>query len=290
MVIFAAYLCIFIIMSTSKKPNVFKYMDYRQYLVDHYNFSKDRSSHFSYQYIAQKVGVDTSNLAKVYQKQRHLPQKSIEQFQSVLALNEREFDYFKVLVGLAKSKNEIKAQELFNKLLHLQESQPRLIDVNEYHFYSQWYYTAIYGLLDCVSFRGNYKDLAEMLTPVISVRQAKEAISLLLKLGLICIKENGEYRPTEKVLSTGEEWKSLAVKNFQKQTIELAQRALDKISKESRDITTLTFSASSEDLKKLRKLNLEYRKKVISLISQADNGSTVYQMNMQLFPMSKEVK
>lgn len=268
------------------KPNIFKYMDYRQYLIDFYFYGKAEFSYFSYQYIAQKVLIDTSNLAKVFQKKRHLPKKSVRGFKVAFQLDDREFEYFEVLVEIAKVKKEDIRQKLFNKLLHIQESQPRFMGMNEYHFYSQWYHTAIYGLLDCFKFSGNYKELAEMLSPAISVREAKESISLLLKLGLIKKNSARRYIPTEKVISTGDQWKSLAIKNFQKKTMELGIRALDKISKEKRDITTLTFSVTADELAKLKELNLEYRKKVISLISRADNGDIVYQLNTQLFPMS----
>lgn len=270
------------------RPALFSYFEYRSYLRDFYEAIRQESPHFSYQYMAQKAEMDASNLAKIIQRKRHLPSKAIAHFREILSLNEEEFHYFETMVAMGKSRKEEQKQQLFNELIHLQSNQPRHMAINDYHFYNNWYTTAIYGLLDCYAFYGNYRELSEQLQPAISVKQAKESIALLKDLKLIAANEDGRYLPTESILSTGEEWRSYAVKNFQNQTIDLAKKALNTMESSERHIATLTFSASDEDMKEVYELSREYRKKVISLISKSDKGSRVYQMNMQLFPMSRE--
>ena len=96
--------------------DIFTYIDYRKYLADFYADAKQKHAFFSYQYMAQKTMMDTSNLAKVLLGKRHLPKKSIAAFKEVCKLDDREFDYFCCMIRWAKARNEKQARELFERL------------------------------------------------------------------------------------------------------------------------------------------------------------------------------
>jgi len=268
---------------------IFSYIDYRKYLADFYAEAKGSSPFFSYQYMALKTSMDTSNLAKVLLGKRHLPEKTIRHFKDLCRMNDAEFDYFVCMVRWAKARNEKKAQELFERLTQMQGTQPHVLDTLQFEYYRHWYHAAIYALLDVMYFTGNFRKLAAHLQPKITVQEAKDSVELLLKLGLVRIDEHKRYQPVQKTLSTGERWHSYAVNRFQKETIDLARRSLDEHDKTERDMSTLTFSASPADLAVLKKLTREYRRSVIELIGNSSGADKVYQLNCQLFPLSARV-
>jgi hypothetical protein len=66
----------------------------------------------------------------------------------------------------------------------------------------------------------------------------------LEKLGLVAKNPDGYYEHTDAMISTGDEWKSLAIQNFQIEAADLAKHAIQNIPKLDRDISTLTLSIS----------------------------------------------
>jgi uncharacterized protein (TIGR02147 family) len=266
--------------------NIFTYIDYRRYLADFYTETKKSSPFFSYQYMAHKTSLDTSNLAKVLLGKRQLPEKSVAGFKDLCKMDDHEFEYFVCMIHWAKARKERQAQQLFERLIQMQGSQPHVLDTLQFEYYRHWYHAAIYALLDVIHFSGNYRRLAALLQPKITVQEAKDSVALLLKLGLVEIDQGNRYIPVRTSLSTGERWQSYAVHQFQKETTELALRSLDEHDKEERDVSTLTFSASPADLAVLKKLTREYRRSVMELIGNSSGADRIYQLNCQLFPLS----
>jgi uncharacterized protein (TIGR02147 family) len=266
--------------------DIFTYIDYRKYLADFYADAKQKHAFFSYQYMAQKTMMDTSNLAKVLLGKRHLPKKSIGAFKDVCKLDDREFDYFCCMIRWAKARNEKQARELFERLINLQGSQPHVLDSLQFEYYRHWYHAAVYALLDIIEFKGNFRTLASLLTPPITVDEVRGSIELLTKLGLVTVNAGGRYVPVQKALSTGERWQSYAVHQFQKETFGLALRSLDEHRKEERDMSTLTFSASRADLAAISRLTQDYRRSIMELIGNSSGADCVYQLNCQIFPLS----
>ncbi len=270
-------------------PMVFDHLDYRRFLSDYYAWKKARRGSFSMQVMALKAGMDTSNLAKVLAGKRHLPAGAIARFREVCGFSEEEQAHFARLVVWQKARDPAKAKSLFEKIAKSQKARPHILDGRKYDYYSRWYYIAVYTLLECMDFRGTpreYRSLATRLNPALSLEEARASIELLIELGLVAVDAEGRHIPVQKSLSTGERWKSYAVERFQAETLDLAKRSLEAIPKEERDISTLTFSATQDELETLNRLTKEYRRSIVELISSGRGGGRVYQMNLQLFPLS----
>lgn len=270
-------------------PQVFEYLDYRKFLADFYAAKKARKGTYSVQVMALKAGMDISNLAKVLAGKRHLPPSAIARFQEVCGFSEDEHSHFSRLVSWQKARQPEKAKALFEQIVAQQRARPHILEGRKYDYYSRWYYIAVYTLLECLDFRGTpkeYRSLASRLNPPLSVDEARASVDLLIQLGLVSVDSEGRHRPVQKSISTGERWQSYAVARFQAETLDLSRRSLDAVPKEDRDISTLTFSASREDIETLKKLTREYRRSIVELISGGRGGDRVWQMNLQLFPLS----
>jgi uncharacterized protein (TIGR02147 family) len=267
--------------------DVFNYYDYREFLKDYFEDQKKNHPFFSYRYVAHKVGVDASNIVKIIQGKRNLSHSGVKKFTEFLKFNSRQAEYFEILIRFNRAKSDKDIKLLFERLLSIKDITPKYVEENKYKFYQKWYYTAVAALLYYYDFKDDYKALAEQLDPPISVKQAKDTINLLEELDFIKKNEDGRYVHNNTIISTGKEWHSIAIQNFQEETLKLAFDALTNIPKKLRDISTLTITVTSEDLEKIKEITREYRKAVLKVVNESEHPECVYQLNMQLFPLTK---
>ena len=95
------------------------YLDYRDFLKDFYQDRKARSAFYSYRVFASQVGIDTSYLAKVIMKKRHIAAKSVAKVARYCGLSGREVEFFEALVNFGKAKTERQSRMYFEKLLSM---------------------------------------------------------------------------------------------------------------------------------------------------------------------------
>ncbi len=267
---------------------MFEYFDYQQFLRDFYEEKKQQNPYISYRYLGNRMRLDPGFLLKVIQGKMHLAERSIPTVCAFFKFSERESRYFEVLVRYNKAKTISDIKLYFEKLMSLRECRARPVEESQYAFYQRWYHSAIHALLSIYEFRGEFKKLASMLSPPISAKEARESIALLKKIGMIKIDENGVYRPTESFVTSGEKWHSAAIRDFQKETINLSAEALELHPKEKRDISTITVALSSKDLPEIRERIRQFRQSILTLDNE-NEADTVFQINIQVFPVTKTI-
>jgi hypothetical protein len=113
------------------EKSVFKYLDYRDFLKDHYESSKKRYEFFSFRYISLKTGLDASFYLKVLQKQLHLSLKSIPAIVRFLGFKKNESEYFNLLVRFNRATQEDEVRLYFEKLTELQSLSENKMDSDD---------------------------------------------------------------------------------------------------------------------------------------------------------------
>lgn len=269
-------------------PHLFEYLDYRTYLRDLFEELKRTKAFFSFRFAEAKLGIDASNLAKVLAGKRPLPRKAVARLAEMAGWSRKETEYFDLLIRFNRARNDKAARDLFAKLQALQEPGGTRLEADQLDFYGHWRHTAVYALLDCVDFRGEgHAELAQRFVPPLSVRDLKDSLALLERLGLIRRLPNGRLAPVPRVLTSGEKWRAMAIQQFQQETLELAGKALTDMPRAQRDISTLTFSLNRRDLAAAREVTREYRKAMMKLAEGSAQADQVFQLNVQFFPLSK---
>lgn len=270
--------------------SIYNYYDYRLFLKDFYQEKKEELPYFSYRYISHKVKMDSSYVIKVMQGQLHISPKKIEAFIALCNLNQRESTYFETLVYFNRAKTDREKKLYFEKLLNYYRSSQKKIEKKQYHFFQKWYYSATWSLLNFYSFNGNYSELAQMHAPAISVKEAKESITLLIDLGLVEKNLDGKYKVTDQNITTGGEWNSFAITQYQKEMIQKAGESLERFPKKIRNISTLTMNVPDDMLNIVEDFTGNFRKSLIQLANSCqdtDKDNRVFQLNIQLFPLSE---
>jgi uncharacterized protein (TIGR02147 family) len=266
---------------------LFSYTDYRKYLRDFVDSRKQSKASLSLRYYAGKMGLDPGNFVKILSNERHLSPKAVEQSIAYLKLSEREAEYFRTLVAFAKAKSQSDIKRHFERLATMKMIVPFSFSLGTAEFYRAWYHSAITGLLSFYDFDGNYETLANRLEPAITAKQAKESVALLKKLGIVGENASGHLRPLHDLITTGDKWQASAIHQYQRETIRLAEHALDGVQKAERDISTVSFAVNKEDFNEICSLSKEFRSSVLRIARDSEKADRLYQMNIQIFPMTK---
>ncbi len=114
--------------------------------------------------------------------------------------------------------------------------------------------------------------------------------SLLDKLGFIQKTASGGFRRKEALLTTGTEAYHGAIHSFQRQTMALAEAAIDGIPKEKRALCTLTLSLSEEAYLQCKERIVQALKDMLESAKEAQKPDRVYQLNIQMFPLTQIVQ
>ncbi len=269
--------------------NIFSFLDYRLYLKTYIENRQLSDKSFSIRKFEKELGMGAFGLlSKILNGKRNISLKLSEIICKVIDLNIQETKYFLDLVKYNQAKKLPDKDYHFKNLLNLTKTPIQIKTKDQYKYYSKWYHIAIRALLDTYNFTSDYHALSRKLVPRIRPDQAKSAIAILKKLGLIEKNEKGYYKPTNKTISTGSDReKSVSINNFQKAVISLAKDSIDRIPKEKRNISTLTFSVDQRTIELMNKKIEVHRKEIVELAGNAENTSVVYQYNLNLFPLSK---
>jgi uncharacterized protein (TIGR02147 family) len=269
---------------------IFNYFDYQKYLGDYYEWRKKENSYFTYRFIASKVGIDHAFIIKVLQGQKHLTVDCAERFSALLKHTAREKEYFELLILFSRAKSDSETKHYFEKLLTYVELSPLKVEGYKFEFYQKWYYTAVREVIGIAGFHGDCKKLARMLNPSITESQARQSVELLLKLGFIQKNKNREYSLVSRFITPSKEVTPVAVREFQKSTMLLAVDALHTVPKNDRHISTVTVSLSRDGVDNLKECMENFRREMMRIANQDNDVSQVFQVNLQFFPISGQLK
>ena len=267
-------------------PDIFTYLEYRDYLRDAYEERRKLQPFFSYRFIGNKVGMDSSYLTRLFQKKIHLGEDLVGRMASVFGLAAESLEYFQSLVAFNKARSEAQARVFHEQLMRLRGVGYRVMQEDEQEYFSNWIHVALRSLLDYMPFDGDYEALGAALSPPVSADEAKQAVFLLERLGLARRTDHG-YEILDTHLHSGDNWVSEAIRTFQKTTMELASRSLDTVPASHRDISTMTMNIDASSLEDLRIMVREFQENVAKLVESAQVSDRVYHMNIQIFPLSR---
>ena len=268
---------------------IYKFLDYRDFLKWYYASMKENNTWFSYRYMARKVEMDASHLVKIIQKKRHIAYSSIEKFIGLCSLRKKGAEYFRALVRFNKAKNKAEEKAAYEQLLSLKDIKQLTLKKDQYEYYSTWYHSAILTLLHIFPFADDYSALGRMLTPSISGREAKKSVELLERLKLVKKIPDGSYTLTNTFLTHDPKQSPLQIRNYQAETIKLASESLYNHPRDIRNISTVTVTLKQEDMDKIDEMIAQFRTSILKFAKNTDGPDSIYQLNVQLFPLSHPV-
>jgi uncharacterized protein (TIGR02147 family) len=273
------------------KPLV-TYSDYRTYLRDAVAHRKAQGLPASNRWFAQKMGINsTSWLTMVVKGKIGLSKRTANKLSEIFRHSIIETRYFETLVFFNQSRTIEDRNRYYQELCAIAKAkEARLVSKDQYDFYTEWYHSAVRSIIGMHGFTDNFKKLAAMVVPPITPAQARKSVALLESLNFISKGNTGNYELVDVAITTGEEVQSLAWANFQKETMHLAQEAMDRFDRSQRYVGTQTVGVSEETFKTIRQLLIDTKNKIAELADSDQKADRVYQVNFQAFPLSEPPK
>lgn len=269
---------------------IFQYDNYRDFLRDYYLKAKAKDKKFSYRYFARILGYTSPIFVKrVIDGSRNITEDGLQRFTKALKFNKEEADFFKHLVLLNQSKTEEEKRGYAQKLLRTRSFR-RLLPLKEaqFNYYAHWYLVPVRELVGLPQFKEDPQWIAEALTPSITPVQAKRAIDELQRLGLIERDATGHLCQTTVDVTSPDEIISTFKADWLVDIIRMGGESIRRISREKRDVSSVTIGVSTGALEDIKELARNFRREVMEVASrERDSSQNVYQLNIQLFPLTK---
>ena len=275
------------------KPNIFEYQDSRSYLNDIFAYLKQTQSAFSYRFFSKQSGIPSAGFIKlVLDGKRNIASDSMIKFSKGLKHTKEESEFFESLVLFTQADKNDQKSRYFEKMVKIQrQKNVRILEADQFEYWSNWYCPALRELIGLEHFKEDPSWIAETMIPRITPAQARRALELLQRLNLVERDEQGRLRAKDGAVSSGAEVVSLAVSSYHKQMIQSAMDAIEEIRGKERDISSVTMTMNDENMQMVKEEIKQFRRRLLALAEdKAHEHNRVYQLNVQLFPLTKKSK
>lgn len=276
-------------MQAQKIPSIFDYTDYRKFLWDYYLHMKKTTSFFSHRYFMRKAEIHSPNFLKnVIDGQKNLTKDSVVKFARAIGFNKRETDYFENVVFFNQSTTYDKKQYFYDRMKLFSQSIVRtIIAEDQTGYFSKWYHCVVRELIVIGNYQDDWDAIAKDVRPRITPSEARESVRLLKSLNLVRKNSNGTYALVSRNITSGDNpVAKMLIRQHHKDSMRNAITAIDAFPPDQRSCTSLVMSITKDTYKEIEEEINEFRNRV-SIIANTSSGSDrVYQVAVQLFPVS----
>ena len=272
------------------------YINVADYLKNLYLSANSEESKYSYRQFSEDLGFSKTNIVHLYvQGKRKISAKAAQKILEKLNLSSKAANYFITLCELQNTKDKSKLEDALSKSIELKD---RLLNTRlekaQLDYYSSYWHPIIRELINLKEFKEDYKWIAKKVYPNIRPKQAQESIELLLELDLIKRDKNNKLSQNTKLVSSGHDVFSLALKKYHAEAINMGVKALLELDASKRFIGGATVRLSSVQFQLLKQKLDKVLDEVLAMEGQADNKpeetQNIVQFNIQAFPATLEQK
>jgi len=267
--------------------NIDEISDYRDLLKNFYVQKKIEFPLYSYNMLAQKLGLETSQVFRILNKVLHLPSRSIPLAKELLGLKGRDAELFEIMVAANKTKSQAKKDKLYKMALDLRDVPLRQINTNELLFLSKWWIPVVRALIQVNGGRGEVARLQKQIKPAVSKEQVEEAIRVLKELGLIIPLASGRFSVAPANFTSAGTPKVTAIRSYQNQLLSLAQDSIVNVDPKNRNISSLMVCVDDNGFEDLKNMTLEFRRQVQKRVEDIQDANRIMQFVFSLFPVAE---
>jgi len=266
------------------------FLEYRDYLSALYHWLKNNLDRYSYVQFASDLGFGKTNVAHlIIQGKRPLSVKAAERIAASIELGALDKEYLVTLVRYQNARSPRQREELFDAIHALKNRLLKSsLDRSQLEYFSEWYHPVIREMTFMTEFDSDPDWIAAKIFPRIRPEQARKSLALLESLNLIRFDGAlNRHVPTAARVSTGDEVASIAVIRYHQQSIALGRDAMTSVSEDRRDISAVTVCVSEAMAQRMKVEVQAFRKKILAMADEVKKGDQVYQLNIQLYPLTK---
>jgi uncharacterized protein (TIGR02147 family) len=256
----------------AKATHQTKYIDFRVWLQGEFYERARKNPRYSLRAFSRLLDMNAASVSQILSGKRKVSTKLISRICDDLAV--------------APDLRQLLLKSMIQHRVAISKEQRAYtqIAMDSFAVMADWYHYAILEL----TFNSDFKIEPAWLAAQLGIRatEAKIAIERLLRLGLL-VEKNGKLRKATAATTNGVgNMTSPALKVLQRQLLSKALEAIDLISQEEKDITSMTMSIDPALLPEARTRIKKFRRELCALLESGER-SRVYNLGIQLFPLQK---
>ncbi|MBF0431440.1 MAG: TIGR02147 family protein [Fibrobacteria bacterium] len=269
------------------KPDIFDYLDFRDYLKDVLDYIRGTQPDFSFQLLVSKYGLKSRSHYIDILKGRTLTKKFVPCYLNICGLSGKGAEYFNKLVVYSQTSNRATQTALFDEIVELSSNLETIkLEKDAYQYFARWTHPVLLSIIDLDRKEKDPAKLASKFKKKVSVWEVKRSLHTLIEMGFISWDNGkGEWCYHNRFLKCTDKTKSLALGHFHEKMLSQGLEAYTK-DFENQEFSTLTLSMSKSTRDGISTMIAEMRKQILAMVKKDRNPQLVLQLNMQTFEHS----
>lgn len=256
-----------------------------------YDSRKAKNAAYSLNAFSRDAGMSQPQLSRILNGSRSFTVKQAQKFSLLLNLDQATEKQLLESTILGSKKVDVKLVEKIAKEKQKRESKKAVeLDIEKYLTISKWYHLPLFTLVTTVDFKNNPTWIAERLG--ITTQEAREAIERLIAVGFLK-REGTKLVPTNEHVTLMTKDSKAAVREHHAQMMTHAKETMmngtDEKSFKLREISGVSIAVDMKNLEAAKAMVIKFEADMAALLTEG-NATEVYQLNVQLFPLSKRGK
>lgn len=247
----------------------------KEILQRYYLKRVEKNPHFSIRSLAKFLGVSHSLLSMILSGKRTISKEMVRTILARLQLTEKQKQLILAENNLVTAKTALAIE--YNKL-----------SLDQFATISEWQHYAILSLLEIPDFKMDFQWIAKRLN--ISPLLAKTSATRLVRLRMIEKDKEGRWKQTQRPIVVENKISTTATKGFQSQLLKKAHESLQNDPIEIRDHSSITFAMNPRNMPMAIEKIREFRRKLCKELEDIGNPEEVYNLCVQLYPVSRRSK
>lgn len=282
-------------------PVLGSYTDYRLFLQDYFEYRRDQTKNdrrpYSYAMFSAAADIRSPNYLKlVIEGKRNLSEEMAKKFAKAINLSKNETEEFVALVRFTQTENPLERNQRLKELSDLRVSQKLKkgeINQDTWEKVPSWVAWVLHALTDQKNVSADFESLYAQLRRKAKPEVVKRCLDKLMASGELCTTENGLLEKGRLLMSGSENVPVDLVRKIQSELIYLGLESLAQDPPQDREFGAMTVALTEEEFEQLKFELRQFRKrwtKDILVKRQESKGDRVFQLNIQLFPVSEGEK
>ena len=284
--------------NTAAGPSLGAFTDYRAYLKEFYEFKRAQTRSdrrpYSYATFAASADIRSPNYLKlIIDGARNLSPEMAKKFAKALGFNKEETEEFCALVEYSQAVEPLERNRRLKVLSDLRvrrQLKSGEINLETWEKVPGWVTWVLYALTDQEGVKFEVDDLYDLMRGKARPEEIRRSLERLLTSGeLVRDAETGSVTKGREIMSGSENVPVALVRKLQAELIYLGLESLFRDQTQDREIGAQTMALTEDEFEVLKFELRQFRKrwaKDVSVARTVSKGSRVFQLNIQLFPVT----
>ncbi len=285
-------------------PTLAPYTDFRQFLKDVYSYRRLTESTgvraYSYSAFSAAADIKSPNYLKlIIEGRRNLSDDMIAKFGRALRLQKSEVEEFRALVHYGQATEPIERNQYLKELADIRARRAFAtgeMSQQAWEKIPSWMGWVLYAMADQQGVQFDPDELYRVMRAKTSPEDVRNEMKRLMLNGDLkqTVSQNGETAIVKgrDIIDSPQELPVEMIRKLQAELIYLGIESLFRDSPKEREFGAMTIAMTPSEFEQVRFELRQTRKRIqkdLKMKREAGKGERVYQMNIQLFPVTDKV-